>query len=58
MVKTMTIKNTITKKALSFLSFCLLGGLPECAQTPLEKMNEIKMSADYIWDEFSHPDPD
>jgi outer membrane biosynthesis protein TonB len=54
----MTIKNTITKKALSFLAFCLLGGLSVCAQTPLEKMNEIKMSADYIWDEFTHPDPD
>ena len=36
----------------------LLGTVMLCAQTPLEKMNSIKMSDQYIWDEYTHLSPD
>ena len=40
---------------LSMLLTCL-----SClhAQTPVERMNEIKLSSDYIWDEYTHPSVD
>ena len=36
----------------------LFGTFMLCAQTPLEKMNSIKMSNEYIWDEYTHISPD
>ena len=36
----------------------LLGTVMLCAQTPLEKMNSIKMSDQYFWDEYTHLSPD
>ena len=36
----------------------LLGTVMLCAQTPLEKMNSIKMSDQYFWDEYTHISPD
>ena len=50
--------NNIQIITICVIVFCCQISLPLYAQTPLEKMNEIKMSSDYIWDEFTHPEPD
>ena len=45
-------------KVMAILLLHILAVLPSQAQTPVEKMNEIKMSTGYIWDEYTHPDAD
>ena len=40
------------------LLLSLLGIMVLNAQTPLEKMNSIKMSNEYVWDEYTHASAD
>ena len=40
------------------LLFSLLGIMVLNAQTPLERMNSIKMSNEYVWDEYTHASAD
>lgn len=46
------------RRSAVILILLLLGVTMLCAQTPLEKMNSIKMSQEYIWDEYTHISPD
>ena len=46
------------RRSAVILILLLLGVIMLCAQTPLEKMNSIKMSQEYIWDEYTHISPD
>ena len=46
------------RRSADILILLLLGVIMLCAQTPLEKMNSIKMSQEYIWDEYTHISPD
>lgn len=46
------------RQTIAILTVVLGAVLSVKAQTPLAQMNEIKMSNEYLWDEFTHADAD
>ena len=46
------------RRYFTILIISLFGTMILQAQTPLERMNSIKMSDEYIWDEYTHPSAD
>ena len=46
------------RRCIAILIVSLFGTIMLYAQTPLERMNSIKMSDEYIWDEYTHPSAD